>query len=69
MVGMTVAKNSITVTDQQDNWTKAQIETGHYGNEAKMDLVCIYWRGVEEFGSFRPTATMKPWFGALAILP
>lgn len=33
---MAMVKKSITVTDQQDSWIKAQLETGHYGNESEV---------------------------------
>jgi antitoxin ParD1/3/4 len=31
-----MVKKSISVTDQQDSWIKAQIKTGHYGNESEV---------------------------------
>ena len=38
---MTMVKKSISVTDQQDSWIKAQVETGHFGNESEVvrDLI------------------------------
>ena len=33
---MSMVKKSITVTDQQDSWIKAQIEMGYYGNESEI---------------------------------
>ncbi len=33
---MGMVKKSISVTDQQANWIKAQIETGNYGNESEV---------------------------------
>ncbi len=38
---MSMVKKSISVTDQQDSWIKAQVETGHYGNESEVirDLI------------------------------
>lgn len=33
---MGMVKKSISVTDQQANWIKAQIETGDYGNESEV---------------------------------
>lgn len=33
---MPMVKKSISVTDQQDLWIKAQIKTGHYGNESEV---------------------------------
>ena len=38
---MAMVKKSITVTEQQDVWIKAQIVTGNYGNESEFlrDLI------------------------------
>lgn len=38
---MPMVKKSISVTDQQDGWIKAQIQSGHYGNESEVvrDLI------------------------------
>ncbi len=38
---MAIVKKSISVTDQQNDWIKAQIEKGHYGNESEVvrDLI------------------------------
>ncbi len=33
---MPMVKKSISVTDQQDSWIKAQIRTGRYGNESEV---------------------------------
>lgn len=33
---MAMVKKSISVTDQQDSWIKAQIATGHFGNESEV---------------------------------
>ncbi|MCY4150018.1 MAG: type II toxin-antitoxin system ParD family antitoxin [Gammaproteobacteria bacterium] len=33
---MTMVKKSISVTDQQDIWIKAQVDTGRYGNESEV---------------------------------
>jgi len=33
---MPMVKKSISVTDQQDSWIKAQIKSGHYGNESEV---------------------------------
>jgi antitoxin ParD1/3/4 len=32
---MGTVRKTITVTDQQDNWIKAQIEAGHYTNDSE----------------------------------
>ncbi len=38
---MPMVKKSISVTSQQDGWIKAQIESGHFGNESEVvrDLI------------------------------
>ncbi len=33
---MSMVKKSISVTDQQDRWIKAQIRTGRYGNASEV---------------------------------
>jgi len=33
---MPMVKKSISITDQQDSWIKAQIKTGHYGNDSEV---------------------------------
>ncbi len=45
---MAMVKKSITVTDQQDNWIKAQIEMGHYGNESEVLRELIRERQLRE---------------------
>ena len=45
---MGMVKKSITVTDQQDSWIKAQIETGHYGNESEVVRELIRERQLRE---------------------
>ena len=32
---MGTVRKTITVTDQQDNWIKAQIDAGHYTNDSE----------------------------------
>ncbi|PKA69009.1 antitoxin ParD1/3/4 [Pseudomonas baetica] len=32
---MGTVRKTITVTDQQDNWIKSQIEAGHYTNDSE----------------------------------
>lgn len=41
-------QKSISVTDQQDNWIKAQIKTGHYGNEREVVRELIRERQLRE---------------------
>ena len=38
---MGMVKKSISITDQQDHWIKAQIKSGNYGNESEVfrDLI------------------------------
>ena len=45
---MAMIKKSITVTDQQDSWIKAQIEMGHYGNESEVLRELIRERQLRE---------------------
>jgi antitoxin ParD1/3/4 len=33
---MPMVKKSITVTDQQDRWIRAQMETGNYGTDSEL---------------------------------
>lgn len=45
---MAMVKKSISITDQQDGWIKAQIETGHYGNESEVVRELIRERQIRE---------------------
>lgn len=45
---MSMVKKSISVTDQQDRWIKAQVETGLYGNESEVVRELIRERQVRE---------------------
>lgn len=45
---MTMVKKSISVTDQQDGWIKAQIQTGHFGNESEVIRELIRERQIGE---------------------
>jgi antitoxin ParD1/3/4 len=45
---MPMVKKSISVTDQQDHWIKAQIESGHYGNESEIIRELIRERQIRE---------------------
>lgn len=45
---MAMVKKSITVTDQQDNWIKTQVEMGHYGNESEILRELIRERQLNE---------------------
>lgn len=49
---MSMVKKSISITDQQDKWVKAQIISGNYGNESEVirDLIRkeqIQYSGIE----------------------
>ncbi len=45
---MVMVKKSISVTDQQNNWIKAQIKTGHFGNESEVVRELIRERQIRE---------------------
>ena len=45
---MGMVKKSISVTDQQDGWIKAQIETGHFGNASEVIRELIRERQIRE---------------------
>ena len=45
---MTMVKKSISVTDQQNDWIKAQITSGHYGNESEVVRELIRERQIRE---------------------
>ena len=45
---MSMVKKSISITDQQDGWIKAQIESGHFGNESEVIRELIRERQMRE---------------------
>lgn len=45
---MGMVKKSITVTDRQNEWIKAQIATGHFGNESEVVRELIRERQIRE---------------------
>lgn len=45
---MAMIKKSITVTNQQNDWIKAKIETGHFGNESEVVRELIRERQLRE---------------------
>ncbi|MCA9473139.1 MAG: type II toxin-antitoxin system ParD family antitoxin [Nitrospirales bacterium] len=45
---MAMVKKSISVTDKQDEWIKAQIATGHFGNESEVVRELIRERQLRE---------------------
>ena len=56
---MAMVKKSITVTDQQDHWIKAQIEKGHYGNESEVVRELIRERQLRELESAREIEVIR----------
>jgi len=45
---MGMVKKSISVTEQQNSWIKAQIKTGHFGNESEIIRELIRERQIRE---------------------
>jgi len=45
---MPMVKKSISVTDKQDEWIKAQITSGHFGNESEVVRELIRERQLRE---------------------
>ena len=45
---MAMIKKSISVTNQQNDWIKSQIATGHYGNESEVVRQLIRERQMRE---------------------
>ena len=45
---MAMVKKSISITEQQSNWIKAQIVSGHYGNESEVLRELIRERQLKE---------------------
>ena len=45
---MATVKKSISVTEQQDAWIKAQIKSGHFGNESEVIRELIRERQLRE---------------------
>jgi len=45
---MAMVKKIITITEQQDGWIKAQIKTGHFGNESEVVRELIRERQLRE---------------------
>lgn len=56
---MAMVKKSITVTDQQDSWIKAQIEMGHYGNESEVLRELIRERQLREQETTREIEALR----------
>ncbi len=45
---MGMVKKSISVTEQQEQWVKAQIASGHFGNESEVIRDLIRERQIKE---------------------
>jgi len=45
---MAMVKKSITVTSQQNDWIKARITSGHYGNESEVLRELIREKQIQE---------------------
>ena len=45
---MAMVKKSISVTDQQNDWIKARIASGHYGNESEVLRELIREKQIQE---------------------
>ncbi len=45
---MTMIKKSITVTSHQNDWIKAKLKTGHFGNESEVFRELIRERELSE---------------------
>jgi len=56
---MSLIKKSITVTAKQNDWIKAQIETGHYGNESEVVRELIRERQLREQESDAEIETLR----------
>ena len=56
---MAMVKKSITVTDQQNDWIKAQIKSGHYGNESEVVRELIRERQVKQQESAEEIAAIR----------
>jgi len=56
---MAMVKKSITVTDQQNDWIKAQIKSGHYGNESEVVRELIRERQIKQQESAEEIAAIR----------
>ena len=45
---MSIVKKSISLTSQQDEWIKAQMASGHYGNESEIVRELIRERQLQQ---------------------
>lgn len=56
---MSMVKKSISVTDRQDAWIKAQIQSGNYGNESEVVRELIRERQLREQESTAEIETIR----------
>lgn len=56
---MSMVKKSISVTDMQSDWIKAQIATGHYGNESEVIRELIRERQMQQQETPQEIATIR----------
>jgi antitoxin ParD1/3/4 len=56
---MPMVKKSISVTEQQDGWIKAQVETGHFGNESEVVRDLIRERQLRELETPEEIAAIR----------
>ncbi|VAW99463.1 hypothetical protein MNBD_GAMMA21-1934 [hydrothermal vent metagenome] len=45
---MSMVKKSISVTERQNDWIKAQLKTGHFGNESEIVRELIRERQIQD---------------------
>lgn len=56
---VTMVKKSISVTDQQSDWMKSQIATGHYGSESEVIRELIRERQMQQQETPREIAAIR----------
>ncbi len=56
---MSMVKKSISVTNQQDQWIKAQIAKGHYGNDSEVIRELIRERQIRERETSAEISTIR----------
>lgn len=56
---MSMHRKTITLTEQQDDWVKAQIESGHFGNDSEYirDLIRRDQQAKERLATLRLALT------------
>lgn len=56
---MPLVKKSISVTESQNDWIKAQLASGHYGNESEVLRELIRERQLRQAGQQTPVQLEK----------